>query len=77
MHDNRPACLRVRAGGEVLDRIELERACFACMLGGEDRKTLFLMVAEWCGVEHMDALFRSRTGQVLTAPAPAPGVGWP
>ena len=77
VHDNRPACLRVREGGQVLDRIELERACFACMLGGEDRKTLFLMVAEWCGIEHMDTLFRSLTGQVLTAPAPAPGVGWP
>jgi sugar lactone lactonase YvrE len=77
VHGGRPACLRVREGGEVLQRIELERACFACMLGGEDRRTLFMMVAEWRGIEHMDALFRSRTGQVLTAPAPAPGAGWP
>jgi len=77
VHEGRPACLRVREGGPVLQRIELERACFACMLGGEDRKTLFMMVAEWRGVEHMDTLFRSRTGQVLTAPAPAPGIGWP
>jgi sugar lactone lactonase YvrE len=71
------ACLRVREGGAVLQRIELERACFACMLGGEDRRTLFMMVAEWPGVEHMDELFRSRSGQVLSARAPAPGVGWP
>jgi sugar lactone lactonase YvrE len=77
VHDGNPACLRVREGGEVLDRIELERACFACMLGGEGRRTLFMMVAEWRGIEHMDALCRSRTGQVLTARAPAPGVGWP
>jgi sugar lactone lactonase YvrE len=77
VHDDKPACLRVREGGRVLDRIELERACFACMLGGEDRKTLFLMVAEWRGVEHMETLFSSHTGQVLTAPAPASGVGWP
>ena len=77
VHDGNPACLRVREGGEVLDRIELERACFACMLGGEDRKTLFLMVAEWRGIENMETLFRSHTGQVLTVPAPAPGVGWP
>jgi sugar lactone lactonase YvrE len=77
VHDGRPACVRVREGGQVLQRIELERPCFACMLGGEDRRTLFMMVAEWRGIEHMDALFRSRTGQVLTAPAPAPGVGWP
>jgi sugar lactone lactonase YvrE len=77
VQDGRPACLRVREGGEVLQRIELDHACFACMLGGEDRKTLFMMVAEWRGVERMDELFRSRTGQVLTAPAPAPGAGWP
>ena len=77
VHDGKPACLRVREGGQVLDRIALERACFACMLGGEDRKTLFLMVAEWRGIENMDTLFSSHTGQVLTAPAPAPGVGWP
>jgi sugar lactone lactonase YvrE len=77
VHDGRPACSRVREGGQVLQRIELERACFACMLGGEDGKTLFMMVADWRGVEHMDALFRSRTGQVLTYPAPSPRVGWP
>jgi sugar lactone lactonase YvrE len=72
-----PACVRVQEGGRVLQRIELDRACFACMLGGEDRRTLFMMVAEFQGLEKLDALFRSRTGQVLTAPAPAPGAGWP
>jgi sugar lactone lactonase YvrE len=77
MMDDKPACLRVREGGQVLERMDLERACFACMLGGEDRKTLFMMVAEWRGIEHMDTLFTSRTGQVLTARAPAAGVGWP
>lgn len=77
MRDGRPVCLRVRDGGEILQRIDLDLACFACMLGGDDRKTLFMMVAEWRGVEQMDALFRSRTGRVLTAPAPAPGAGWP
>ena len=77
VHDSRPACLRVREGGRVLERIELERACFACMLGGEDGRTLFMLVAEWRGVEHMDTLFTSRTGRVLTARAPAPHAGWP
>src|SRR5215210_4830227 len=47
VQDSRPACMRVREGGQVLQRIELDRACFACMLGGKDRKTLFMMVAEW------------------------------
>ena len=40
-------CVRVRAGGEVLRTIELDRGCFACMLGGVDRRTLFLMAAEF------------------------------
>ncbi len=35
-------CLRVREGGEVLDRIELDRPCYACMLGGEDGTSLFM-----------------------------------
>jgi sugar lactone lactonase YvrE len=70
-------CVRVCEGGEVLQSIDTDLACFACMLGGEDGKTLFIMAAEWPGPENMDVLFRSHTGQVLTAEAPAPGVGWP
>jgi sugar lactone lactonase YvrE len=77
MAGGKPACVRVREGGRVLDRVELDRAPFACALGGDDRKTLFILAAQFRGVEHLDELFRSRTGQVLTAPAPAPGVGWP
>jgi sugar lactone lactonase YvrE len=71
------ACTRVREGGEVLQRIELDRFCYACMLGGPDRATLFVMAADWRGVEHVDEVVASRTGQVLIAGAPAPGVGWP
>lgn len=70
-------CVRVREGGEVLQSIETDLACFACMLGGENGKTLFIMAAEWHGPENMEVLFRSRTGQVLTARVPASGVGWP
>ena len=71
------ACIRVREGGEILDRFEFDRAGFACMLGGPDRRTLFVMAAEWGGVERADDKIASRTGQVLVADAPAPGVGWP
>jgi sugar lactone lactonase YvrE len=68
-------CVRVREGGEVLKTIELDRGCFACALGGADRKTLFMMAQEWNGPANM---FKGpRTGRVLTADAPAPGVGWP
>jgi sugar lactone lactonase YvrE len=68
-------CVRVREGGEVLQTIQLDRGCFACALGGADRRTLFLMANEWRGTANM--VDGSRTGQVLTAEAPAPGVGWP
>ena len=77
MKDGKPTCVRVREGGQVLQTIELDRSCFACMLGGEDGKMLFMMAAEWRGMENMDVLLHSRTGQVLTAPAPAPHAGWP
>src|SRR6185436_8738388 len=39
--------IRVREGGEELARVEFDRAGFACMLGGPDRRTLFTMAAEW------------------------------
>jgi sugar lactone lactonase YvrE len=62
-------CVRVREGGEVLQTVELDRGCFACMLGGENGRTLFMVAA--------DMTSEARTGQVLTVGAPAAGVGWP
>jgi sugar lactone lactonase YvrE len=67
-------CVRVREGGEVLRSIELDRGCFACMLGGMDGRTLFMLAA----VFDPAAMFSGKqTGQVLTARTPAPGAGWP
>ena len=68
-------CVRVRKGGEVLQTINLDRGCFACMLGGVDRRTLFMVATEWHGTEHMAD--GAPTGQVLTIEAPARGAGWP
>jgi sugar lactone lactonase YvrE len=68
-------CVRVREGGEVLQTVDFDRGCFACMLGGADGRTLFVTAAEWRGFEHM--FDDARTGQVLSIRAPAPGVGWP
>jgi len=68
-------CVRVREGGEVQQTIELDRGCFACMLGGADRRTLFMVAQEWGGAENMQS--GDRTGLVLTIEAPAPGAGWP
>ena len=70
-------CARIREGGEVLERIDLGRSCFATMLGGPDRRTLFMLTADWGGTEGVENVIKSRTGQVLAVEAPAPGVGWP
>ena len=69
-------CVRVREGGEVLRTIDLDRGCFACMLGGLDGRTLFMVAREWHGFESA-ATDEERTGRILTAPAPAAGAGWP
>jgi sugar lactone lactonase YvrE len=70
-------CARIREGGEVLERIDLGRPCFATMLGGPDRRTLFALTAAWHGTEAIDDVIKARTGRVLVVDAPAPGVGWP
>src|SRR5207244_12831222 len=70
-------CVRGREGGEVLQTVNLDRGCFACMLGGVGNRTLFLIATEWRGMENIPEVARARTGQVLTIEAPAPGVGWP
>jgi sugar lactone lactonase YvrE len=70
-------CQRVGEGGRVLDRIELDRPCYACMLGGEDGRTLFMVVAKWFGPDKMDELVRAKTGQILTARVAVPHAGWP
>ena len=68
-------CVRVREGGEVLDTIELDRGCFACMLGGPVGRTLFMVTSEWRGSSRIAE--EAGTGQVLVADAPAAHAGWP
>jgi sugar lactone lactonase YvrE len=68
-------CVRVREGGEVLDEIGLDRGCFACILGGPDRRTLYLAANEWSGSDRMRG--GPRAGQVLAVSVSSPGAGWP
>jgi len=81
-HTGRPdsaegACIRVEEGGRVLQRIEHDRAIFAAALGGPDRRSLFMLAAEWRGTDGVESALAARTGQVLVVDAPAPGAGWP
>jgi sugar lactone lactonase YvrE len=75
--DDGGVCHRVREGGEIVERIELDRPCYACMLGGEDGRTLFMVVAKWFGPDRIDELVQAKTGRVLTARVDVPHAGWP
>ncbi|HEY2237804.1 MAG TPA: SMP-30/gluconolactonase/LRE family protein [Streptosporangiaceae bacterium] len=68
-------CVRVAPGGEILQVVEFDRGCFACMLGGPDGRTLFAVTNQWNGPSATRQA--GAAGQVLAVPAPAPAAGWP
>ena len=75
---------RVAEGGKVLQRVELgeNRAPFALMLGGPDRRTLFICTAEWHPADGAPANLEClatgpRTGEILAVPVEVPGTGRP
>jgi sugar lactone lactonase YvrE len=67
-------CLRVTEGGAVLEEIATDRAAFACMLGGKDRRTLYICTSEM--VDATDTVAR-RPGRIQTRDVDVPGVGLP
>ena len=69
------SCVRVREGGQVLERIDIGLGAFACMLGGGLRTTLFVTAAEWFGMGRMSEM--DGTGRILSFDVPVPGAGWP
>ena len=70
-----PQCVRIAKGGEVLEIIETGgQPCFACMLGGEDGKTLFMVVAD--SSDHGEAA-KAATGKILVASVDSPRAGRP
>jgi sugar lactone lactonase YvrE len=71
-------CVRVREGGEVLRIVSVDRGCFACMLGGDDGRTLFIGAAQWHGMEAAMSGGPGSTGRLIAAPGqPAPHAGRP
>ena len=69
-----PQCVRIAKGGEVLEVIDTGQLCFACMLGGDDGKTLFVLVAD--SADH-DAAAKAPTGKILVASVDSPRAGRP
>jgi sugar lactone lactonase YvrE len=81
---SRSSAARVAEGGTVLQQVALEenRAPFALMLGGPDRRTLFICTAEWRQADSAPANLERlatgpRTGEILALPVEVPGVGRP
>jgi sugar lactone lactonase YvrE len=69
-----PECVRVAEGGEVLDLIDTGDNCYACMLGGMDGKTLYMLTAPSSIAEEAA---KAPLGKLVTASAPAPRAGQP
>jgi sugar lactone lactonase YvrE len=66
--------IRVFAGGRIAERIGVgERSVFACMLGGPDRRTLFLCTATGSG----PAMAEKRDGWIELIRVEVPGAGLP
>lgn len=58
-----------------MNTVEVDRGCFACILGGDDGLRLSILAAQWRGFEHMFEL--SGSGMVTAVDAPAPAAGRP
>jgi sugar lactone lactonase YvrE len=69
-------CARVAEGGAELQAVPLDRGGFACVLGGQDGKTLFITAAEWRGMTDSE-MVAPASGQVLAVNVDVPGAGWP
>ncbi|MGA1344369.1 MAG: SMP-30/gluconolactonase/LRE family protein [Ilumatobacteraceae bacterium] len=66
--------VRVVEGGEVLEEVATDRSAVACALGGEDRRTLYVLTSKGTRPERVDG---AGTGRVETVQVDVPGAGWP
>jgi sugar lactone lactonase YvrE len=66
---------RVLEGGEVTDSLPFNDAIpVACVLGGPERRTLFMCVAaDW----KLDVVTASRSGRIVACEVEVPGAGRP
>jgi sugar lactone lactonase YvrE len=67
-------CVRVAEGGEIVERVVTSQGCFACMLGGDDRLTLYLVTAASSDAAKARAARNGALEQVRTS---VPGAGRP
>jgi sugar lactone lactonase YvrE len=67
-------CLRVSEGGEIVDRVETGRGAFACVLGDDDRRTLYVCTADSHNPERQR---RERNGRIEAFRVNTPGAAPP
>lgn len=63
-------CVRIAPGGAVLQTVTADRGCFACMLGGDDGRMLYITANSWGDGKAAD-------GIVLTERVDVPHAGRP
>jgi sugar lactone lactonase YvrE len=66
--------LRCCEGGKVTHRVRPHKQAFACMLGGPDRRTLFICTAE---SDNPDEAHAKASGMIETIRVEVPGAGLP
>lgn len=69
-----PECVLFAPGGEIVASVQTEQPCFACMLGGADRCTLFALTAP---SSVADIVAKARLGSIVRATVATPGAGLP
>ena len=67
-------CVRVAEGGEVLETIDVGQPTYACMLGGDDGKTLFILSSDGASPDECRG---SATGKIRVVGVDSPGAGRP
>ena len=69
-----PECLLIAPGGAIVATVQTDQPCFACMLGGPDRRTLYMMTAPSSSA---DVASTARRGHVMCVEVETPGAGRP
>jgi len=67
-------CILVAEGGAVVDRVATSQTCFACMLGGADRRTLYTVTAP---TSTESVVSGGRDGRIEQARVAVAGAGRP
>jgi sugar lactone lactonase YvrE len=69
-----PECVQVTPGGRIVATVRTSQPCFACMLGGPERRTLYMMTAP---SSSPDVVRPAPRGAIECVEVETPGAGWP